>query len=125
MTKRKNNQRLEKQYNEQGSCCIYCKEKIPFELITRDHFKPRSSGNTLLQNKVFACKKCNSIKGSLSLHDFKDEIYKRINNVIENFKNKELNHFDEMQKKLIHYTKILKTIYEILENGGTPKLIFT
>ena len=125
MTKRKSNQVLEKQYSDQGSCCIYCKEKIPFELITRDHFKPRSSGNTLVQNKVFACKQCNSIKGSLCLNEFIEEIYKRMNNVIIKLKNKKLEQFDELQQRLIHYTKVLKTIYEILENGGSPKFLFT
>ena len=53
MTKRKRNEVLEKQYYDQGSCCIYCKEKVPYELITRDHFQPLSKGNTFLKNKVF------------------------------------------------------------------------
>ena len=101
MTKRKRNEVLEKQYYDQGSCCIYCKEKVPYELITRDHFQPLSKGNTFLKNKVFACRYCNSMKGSLNINEFVNDLYIRINKEISILKNKNLNQFDLIQKKLI------------------------
>lgn len=75
---RKPNLNLFKQYEEQGACCFYCKEKIDFDKITRDHFLPKTKGNTFLNNKVFACKLCNNIKGHKTIEELKTYCEERI-----------------------------------------------
>jgi 5-methylcytosine-specific restriction endonuclease McrA len=49
-----------------GKPCAYCGN--PMAAPTRDHIHPRWRGGTLEEgNKVLACKRCNSDKGSKSL----------------------------------------------------------
>lgn len=45
----------------QGNCCFYCERK---RRLTRDHLIPRKLGRSLALNKVMACEKCNTKKGS-------------------------------------------------------------
>ena len=65
------------------------------------------------------------MKGSLNINEFVNDLYIRINKEISILKNKNLNQFDLIQKKLIYYTQVLKTLYEIIENEETPIIIFT
>lgn len=125
MNTRKPNLQLEEQYKMQGECCYYCKEKIPFEYITRDHFYPVSKGNTLVNNKIFACRLCNSIKGNKEISDFYESIRNRVKkNILKlSIKNYEIDENDI--KKLNRLRKISETIKKIKLNGNKPDLIFS
>ena len=125
MIKRKRNLYLENQYFEQGSCCYYCKDNVPFEYITRDHFNPVSQGNTLVDNKVFACRSCNSIKGSRTILEFKANMIKRCHTVIEKIKKKKYSNVDNELQVLKRYIRIIKTLDEIVKNDYKPNIIFT
>ena len=125
MIKRKSNLQLESQYKEQGECCYYCKDKVPFEYITRDHFNPVSEGNTLVDNKVFACRSCNSIKGNKGIPEFKASIKKRCEKIMIDIRGKEYDLTDDHVRRLRRYGKILKTINEIVANDYKPQIIFT
>lgn len=125
MVIRKKNEVLEKQYEEQGSCCYYCKDTVSFDLITRDHFNPVSGGHTLVNNKVFACRTCNSIKGNLSIDDFRLELIKRSCDILRTVKNNKWMISDEQIKKMKHYNRVLKTVVSIIENDYKPEIIFT
>lgn len=125
MIKRKSNLQLESQYKEQGECCYYCKDKVPFEYITRDHFNPVSEGNTLVDNKVFACRSCNSIKGNKGIPDFKAAIKKRCEKLIVDIRTKEYDITDDQARRLRRYGRIIKTINEIINNGHKPEIVFT
>jgi 5-methylcytosine-specific restriction endonuclease McrA len=113
MTKRKKSKSLELQYLNQGGCCFYCKEKIDFENITRDHFFPKSKGNTLVQNKVFACRFCNSIKGHKSIEEFRESILNKIQTQVIN------------ESKLSIYKRILITIDEIIDLKSIHEILLT
>lgn len=125
MIKRKSNQQLEDQYKEQGSCCYYCKGKIPFEYITRDHFNPVSEGNTLIANKVFACRSCNSIKGNKTIPEFKATLIHRCDKIMNEIKNNGYQISEDHLKKLRQYGTSIKTINEIIANDYKPKIVFT
>jgi hypothetical protein len=125
MIKRKSNLQLESQYKEQGECCYYCKDKVPFEYITRDHFNPVSEGNTLVDNKVFACRSCNSIKGNKGIPEFKASIKKRCEKLMNDIRAKEYDLTDDHVRRLRRYGKIIKTINEIVANDYKPQIIFT
>ena len=51
-------------YKLQERKCFYCDKKFKLNQLTIDHFYPKTYGNTLLNNKVLACKKCNGKKGA-------------------------------------------------------------
>ena len=123
--KRKANAILEKQYKEQGSCCIYCKTAVPFEHITRDHLYPKSKGFTLIENKVFACLKCNMCKGNLSIEEFRQKITKTIDTILEKVAANNWKLSISSIKKVNNYLMITKNLTEIIENGGKPKILFT
>ena len=125
MIMRKPNFQLENQYSQQGSCCYYCKEKIPFKFITRDHFNPVSKGNTLVNNKVFACRSCNSIKGNKSINEFYDSIRTRIKKYTLEISRKNYETNESDLRKLNRYRKVYNSIKEIQSNDGKPSLIFT
>lgn len=125
MIKRKSNLQLESQYKEQGECCYYCKDKVPFEYITRDHFNPVSEGNTLVDNKVFACRSCNSIKGNKGIPEFKAAIKKRCEKLIVDIRTKDYDITDDQARRLRRYGRILKTLNEIIANDYKPQIIFT
>ncbi|HVK98554.1 MAG TPA: HNH endonuclease [Dongiaceae bacterium] len=45
--------------------CMYCGDKFPVELLTRDHIQPRSRGGSeSWTNLVTACRRCNQRKGN-------------------------------------------------------------
>jgi 5-methylcytosine-specific restriction endonuclease McrA len=125
MIKRKRNEALEEQYRLQGSCCLYCKENVPYELITRDHFLPVSKGNTLVNNKVFACRTCNNIKGNKSLVEFKDFLIKKSFYLLEKeiVNNKKLKKYE--LSLISKYMKAAKTIEEFITDNKNVPVVFT
>lgn len=45
--------------------CLYCGDRFPASLLTRDHVKPRSAGGAdTWENVVTACRACNTTKGN-------------------------------------------------------------
>jgi hypothetical protein len=123
--KRKANSILEEQYKEQGECCCYCKDKIPFESITRDHFDPVSKGSNFVNNKVFACRFCNSMKGDKNIIDFKKFIIERADLLLIKIKSKNYNITENQIFKLQKYNRILNSIEEMSKNNYKPKIVFT
>jgi hypothetical protein len=125
MNQRKFNQQLYDQYSKQGSCCYYCTKTIPYEDITRDHFLPISEGNTLVNNKVFACRKCNSLKGDKSIDEFKEFLLFKLTDILKEVVK---NNWIMTQKQLdtfIWYSRVLKTVGDIINNDYKPLVIFT
>ena len=125
MISRKKNSKLESQYNEQGRCCYYCKERIAFEFITRDHFNPVSKGHTLVNNKIFACRKCNSFKSNLTFDELKQRC---LNKLVKHLQAVVNNNWIITEKEIDVITrcsKILKTVNRIILNNYTPEIIFT
>ena len=57
--------------------CFYCLIKLTNSNRTRDHLKPKSKGNTLIDNRVYCCKTCNQSKGSLTFKDWLVKIKKQ------------------------------------------------
>lgn len=113
MTKRKESKTLQSQYLIQGGCCYYCKTKIKYEEITRDHFFPKSKGYTLFKNKVFACRFCNSSKGHKSIEEFRESVLYIIQTKVLN------------EHKLSIYKRILITIDEIIELQNFHEILLT
>lgn len=127
MNKRKPNPILEEIYNKhQNGCCFYCKEKVDFQHITRDHFYPRSKGFTCLYNNtVFACAPCNSTKGSKTIEEFKLAIEKKLKDYVDNniWRGRVRNHSAQVRKaKIMRLENVIKTCKEILEgeHRGVP-----
>lgn len=53
--------------------CSYCGAVLSEQTRTRDHIVPRSKGGTGIKgNTVHACKRCNSMKGTKSLEQFRN-----------------------------------------------------
>ncbi len=125
MTKRKKNQVLEDQYRQQGSCCMYCKEPIPFEYITRDHIDPVSKGNTLVKNKVFCCRQCNNHKGDRSYQEFKDLMLVKALRVLRLVADRNFKMSEEELTQFRYYYSVYKNVSEIVSNGGLPPIVFT
>ena len=51
--------------------CVYCGNKFALEDLTLDHVKPKcKGGETISQNLVPACVKCNQSKGSKNWRDW-------------------------------------------------------
>jgi hypothetical protein len=110
---------------KQGGCCYYCKNNTPYEEITRDHFLPVSEGNTLVNNKVFACRKCNSLKGAKSIEEFKDFLLFKLTEILKEVVDNNWIMSQKQLDKFQWYSKILKTIGEIIDNDNKPLIIFT
>jgi len=52
--------------------CFYCGKELSRKKKTRDHKQPRSrNGSSHPRNIVDACRRCNSIKGCLTLEEFR------------------------------------------------------
>lgn len=125
MKELKFNENLYSQYKEQGSCCYYCKKETPYSDITRDHFLPVSQGNTLVNNKVFACRKCNSLKGNKSIDELKEFLLFKLTDILKKVVD---NNWMMSQSQLDNfkwYSRILKTVGEIIDNNYKPLFIFT
>jgi len=125
MVERKEKEVLKKQYEEQGSCCYYCEEKVPYSLITRDHINPKSKGHTFINNKVFACRACNSVKGDKSLEEFQKYMLNKACNMLRAVANQKFMASQDQVDKIKYYTKVSRKVLTILENGGKPDMIFT
>ena len=125
MIKRKKNQVLEKQYEEQGSCCYYCKRPIPYEDITRDHVLPVSKGHTLLNNKVFACRTCNNHKGDRSLEDFKKLMIRKACAILKNVVAANFKMTEEELYMFKYYTSVMKNLDQIRDSEGNILLKFS
>ncbi len=123
--KRKSNQILERQYRKQGSCCYYCKTKIEYDYITRDHIIPISKGHSLVGNKIFACEKCNMMKSNLSIIEFRDKVFIRIKEILQTAVDNKFMMSSSAIKKFKNMVVILKTLNEMIENDGMPNIIFS
>src|SRR5579863_2101593 len=52
--------------------CFYCGKELSRKKKTRDHMQPKSrNGSSQPRNIVDACRKCNQLKGSLTLEEFR------------------------------------------------------
>ncbi len=125
MRKRKPNEALEEQYRIQGSCCFYCKESIPYEYITKDHFHPISKGNTLVNNKIFACRPCNNMKGNLNIEEFKLAMIKKCYKILIKAEEQNWDLPEELINRLDHHVRVVKNLTDIIKKGSKPKIIFT
>ena len=125
MNQRKFSQQLYDQYMEQGGCCYYCKKDFPYEEITRDHFLPVSAGNTLVNNKVFACRRCNSLKGDKSIDEFRDYTLYRLTEILREVIKNDWKMSDKQLEDFRWFTRMFKTAEEIIENDYKPLYIFT
>lgn len=125
MQQRKFKETVARQYEEQGSCCVYCGEPVPFEAITRDHFHPLSKGYTFVNNKVFACFMCNSEKQDSDIYEFNKKTLERIQGILRKIVANNWKMSEQQYKRFQYLTKRLKTTTHIIENGGVPKILFT
>lgn len=125
MNKRKHNETLLKQYKEQGECCVYCGIPTPFDSITRDHFNPVSKGNNFINNKVFACNRCNCEKNDLNIYEFNSNTFHSIQKSLKSMISKGWKMNNREYEKFKYLTKRFVTTNKIIENGGTPKILFT
>ncbi len=125
MIERKKSEKLEQQYELQGKCCYYCEEEVPFSLITRDHLHPRSKGHTFIENKIFACRLCNSLKADKSLEDFQKSMLKKACNLLQAVVNQKFKISEVQLKRLRYYTKVSKKVSEIIDNDNKPSILFT
>lgn len=125
MNQRKFSQQLYDQYMKQGGDCYYCKKEFPYDEITRDHFLPVSEGNTLVNNKVFACRKCNSLKGDKSIEEFKDFLLFKLTGILRVVVDNNWIMTQSQLDKFQWYSRILKTLGEIIDNDNKPLIIFT
>lgn len=57
--------------------CWYCGAAITEENWSRDHVNPRSKGGANLDNVVPCCKTCNTLKGSKTMHVFRNRLTQR------------------------------------------------
>jgi 5-methylcytosine-specific restriction endonuclease McrA len=52
--------------------CFYCDRILSRRVKTKDHLQPRSrNGSNKPHNIVNACRQCNTLKGCLSLNEFR------------------------------------------------------
>lgn len=125
MNKRKHNEALLNQYKEQGECCIYCGAPTPFDSITRDHFNPISKGNTFVNNKVFACVRCNGDKNDLDIYQFNSNTFLSLQKSLRIMISKGWKMNNREYKKFKYLTSRFVTTSKIIENGGKPTRLFT
>jgi hypothetical protein len=125
MILRARNSALEEQYKQQGECCYYCKRSVPYELITKDHIKPLSKGNSLENNKVFACRTCNNMKGNRTFEEFKSLMIKRCCNILKDVIKQDWKISEKQLDMFRHHVKVIKTIDEVINNNNVPTIVFT
>jgi 5-methylcytosine-specific restriction endonuclease McrA len=107
--------RLHEIYERNGKRCFYCLSPLEVKHITIDHFKPRSEYRHGTNNRVISCGKCNSMKQSLSLYQFRERMTLEAARFmrrpsIRKLPNKEIIFRLEYYKKLLpNLTKLLKS----------------
>lgn len=116
------NQTIYDQYVEQGSMCLYCAREIPYEEITRDHFKPKSAGETLIKNKVYSCKKCNSMKGTKNLIEFRDFVLEKIKKELRKLVLHRFKMSDKSYKDFLYFHKCYMQLIYLINNSEKIKL---
>ena len=125
MIKRKKNNTLEEQYRLQGSCCFYCKDNTSYELITRDHFEPVSKGNTLVNNKVFACRPCNNMKGNRTLEQFQSLMIKRSCDILRKVIEQDWKISQQQLDMFRHHVRVINNLEDLISKGSKPETLFT
>lgn len=124
-TKRKKNPTLEKQYKQQGSTCYYCKTPVPFEDITRDHIEPKIGGNTLIKNKIFACRTCNMSKGKMTIEEYQIKTLEDIKCILKKVVDANWKITKNQLLKFRRCVKVHRTLLEMIANNNKPKIIFS
>lgn len=102
---------LKVRYQNQGSCCYYCKESIKLHKITRDHIEPKCLGYTLEKNMVFACKTCNNLKGNYRLPEFIQILEIKVSALIRSAGGEQ---FGSLNPKVVYYRQVIKSSKELL-----------
>lgn len=125
MIKRSPNKTLEEQYIQQGECCYYCKTKVPFDMITRDHIKPASKGNVFINNKIYACRHCNNMKGNRTFEEFKNLLLKRSCYILKQVISQGWKISDLQLTMIRQYSQAIKTVDKIIENNNKTDIYFT
>jgi 5-methylcytosine-specific restriction endonuclease McrA len=86
--------------------CFYCKGKLWHDNRTTDHLVPKSRGGILSNdNKVFACKRCNSFK-----KDYDVEMFHGMVKFYISEKEK------EFRQSIEYYTEIKKNLDKLIDN---------
>ena len=116
------NETIFAQYQKQGSKCLYCDEPTPYELITRDHFYPLSSGKTLVNNKVYCCKSCNARKGSKTLEEFKDSMLDNIRTELNKMVNNGFKMSEKGYKNFLYFHRSYMKLTYLVNNKETIEL---
>jgi hypothetical protein len=125
MILRSRNPALEAQYKEQGECCYYFKRQIPFGLITRDHILPHSKGGRFVNNKIFAFRFCNNIKGNLTFEKFKKRLEIKSDILDRKIRSEGLLASTNDIYLLESYKTVINTIDEIICNDFRLNISFT
>lgn len=87
--------------------CYYCKKELTDDNRTRDHIKPFSKGGKLNpNNKVYACRECNQLKGPYTLIEFNA----RLLETICFLKTKKFDHF-----RVRWYEVVLKNVVILIQ----------
>ena len=69
-------------YAKFDGCCAYCGRRITFRELDIDHVVPKSKGGSNdLQNLFPSCMRCNRLKDSLSIEEFRKEIASQTNSL--------------------------------------------
>ena len=93
--------------------CFYCENdyKLGLRIRTKDHIIPRSkNGNSSQKNMVFACQKCNSLKGNKLPEDFSLFLEFEIQRAIIGVKRNCSFKIDNLKKALTNNNKLVETI---------------
>jgi len=62
-------------YNKFGRRCAYCGFDIKFNKMIMEHFHPRAkSGKANLTNLYPSCRRCNILKASLTIDEFRNKL---------------------------------------------------
>jgi 5-methylcytosine-specific restriction endonuclease McrA len=125
-TKKNKREKFRERYQIiQGGKCYYCKEPTPFDLISDDHFLPKSAGHTLSKNRVLSCKWCNNIKGALNIYEYRVKLCQMIAEYLRRLHKKNVNEKHVRKEyKLMRMWMAVQTCTEIIHNGGKPKIMF-
>lgn len=118
--KRKPNPVLEKRYEEQGSCCYYCKTKVKFESITQDHIVPKSKGGKLNNNSVFCCSPCNISKGHMDVEEFKFKVLQKLLAVLRKISDNKFIASQSDIDRFRHQYRMFKTLDNLQLNNFKP-----